>query len=309
DDFAYSIYTSGSTGVPKGTLTTHTNVIRVVKDTNYIDLRPEDRLLQLSNPAFDGSVFDIFGALLNGASLVLPPKEQTMEVEGLAYFIKRSGVDVFFVTTALFNTLVELALEDLSQVRKILFGGERVSVKHTRNALAQLGPGKLLHMYGPTESTVYATYYPVDAIDDRLGTIPIGGPLANTTVYVLDERMEPVPLGVEGELVVGGPGLAAGYLNRVELTARRFIGHPFIEGRRLYRTGDLVRMLPNGHFEFLERKDKQVKLRGFRVELGEIENVLLRHSAVAEAVVTARGKNSDERMLCAYLVPVGQTGV
>ncbi len=308
-DFAYSIFTSGSTGVPKGTLTSHTNVIRVVKDTNYIELRPGDRLLQLSNVAFDGSVFDIFGALLNGAALVLPSIEQTMEVDRLAKFIRRWGIDVFFVTTALFNTLVELAVEDLSQVRKILFGGERVSVKHVRNALAQLGPGKLLHMYGPTESTVFATYYPVDSIDDRLGSIPIGRPLANTTVYVLDERLEPVPLGVEGELVIGGPGLAAGYLNRVELTEQRFIRHPFQDNAFLYKTGDLVRMLPEGQIEFLDRIDKQVKLRGFRVELGEIEAHLLRHPAVAEAVVTVRGNDSDERMLCAYLVLAAQSDI
>jgi len=324
-NFAYNIYTSGSTGTPKGALITHANVTRVVKNTNYIQITPDDRVLQLSNYAFDGSVFDIYGALLNGAGLVLVNKEHLLEVEQLMASIEKWAIDVFFVTTALFNTMVDVGLPRLHRVRKILFGGERVSPEHTQKALQHLGKDRILHMYGPTETTVYATYYPVDEVNRRLGTVPIGTPLANTTVFILDENLEPVPIGVEGEIFIGGSGVAAGYQNHVELTAEKFhfldIGGSFRENRPLnplnplnprksfskqstvlYRTGDLGRLLWNGQIEFLERKDKQVKLRGFRIELGEIEIHLLNHPQIRETYVTVRKDQHGDEYLCAYYV-------
>ena len=219
---AYIIYTSGTTGKPKGTLTTHYNVIRVVKNTNYINLTGHDRLLQLSNYAFDGSVFDIFGALLNGAALVMIKKEDVLAVNQLAKLIRSQQVTVFFVTTAMFNTLVQLGIDCLHDVRKILFGGERISIEHTQKALDYLGSHRIIHVYGPTETTVYAAYYFINSIDETRPTIPIGQPISNTTVYILDNCIKLVPIGVTGELYIGGEGTARGYLNNPELTAEKF---------------------------------------------------------------------------------------
>ncbi|MCP4229676.1 MAG: AMP-binding protein, partial [bacterium] len=218
----YIMYTSGSTGKPKGTLTTHTNVVRVVRNTNYIDITTDDRLLQLSNYAFDGSVFDIYGALLNGAALVLPERGQALSADRLAAFIFGEMISVFFVTTALFNVLVDVAVEGFQHVRKVLFGGERVSVAHVRKAFQFMGKGRILHVYGPTETTVYATYYVVEDLEEQMGTIPIGKPIANTTVYIMDSRMNPVPIGVTGEVFIGGDGVSRGYLNNPELTEANF---------------------------------------------------------------------------------------
>ncbi|MCP5054897.1 MAG: AMP-binding protein, partial [bacterium] len=217
----YVVFTSGSTGTPKGVLTTHANVTRVVKETNYIDLSERDTLLQLSNYAFDGSVFDIYGALLNGASLVLLKKEDVFTVEELSKMIKRQAVNVFFITTAYFNTLTELEIECFKNIRKVLFGGERVSVEHTAKALNYLGKNKIIHVYGPTETTVYATYYPVDELEGAPVTIPIGTPLANTTVYVLNKVLRPIAMGIPGELYIGADGLARGYLNDPGYTAKK----------------------------------------------------------------------------------------
>ncbi|MCP5106848.1 MAG: AMP-binding protein, partial [bacterium] len=289
-------YTSGSTGKPKGTLTTHANVIRVVRDTNYIDITADDRLLQLSNYAFDGSVFDIYGALLNGAALVLPERGQALSADRLAAFIFGEMISVFFVTTALFNVLVDVAVEGFQHVRKVLFGGERVSVAHVRKAFQFMGKGRILHVYGPTETTVYATYYVVEDLEEQMGTIPIGKPIANTTVYIMDSRMNPVPIGVTGEVFIGGDGVSRGYLNNPELTEANF--YRSYKSYRTYKTGDLARWLPDGNIEFIGRRDHQVKIRGFRIEMGEIERKLLSHKDVTEAVVIA----VEQQQLCAYIV-------
>ncbi|MCX6582995.1 MAG: amino acid adenylation domain-containing protein [Candidatus Aminicenantes bacterium] len=314
---AYVIYTSGSTGKPKGTLTTHANVIRVVRNTNYIELTGNDRILQLSNYAFDGSVFDIFGALLNGSVLVLADRETASAVDRLAASIRRRQVTVFFVTTALFNTLVDLELTCLGNIRKLLFGGERVSLEHSRKALATLGKGKIVHVYGPTETTVYASFYFIDHIEAGAVTIPIGKPIANTTLYIFDKNLNLAPVGIPGEIYIGGEGIARGYLNNPELTAEKFkiisgalradIHHssfdlPRIHHSNLYCTGDLARWLTDGNIEFLGRIDHQVKIRGFRIELGEIESQLLKHERIKEVVVINR-KDRDDKYLCAYIVP------
>jgi amino acid adenylation domain-containing protein len=313
---AYIIYTSGTTGKPKGNMTSHCNAVRVVKETNYIRLDVNDRLLQLSNYAFDGSVFDIYGALLNGGALVLLQPGTAAEVDKVAELIKREQVTVFFVTTALFNMLVEFRLTDLKDTRKILFGGERVSVEHSRRALDFLGKDRVVHVYGPTEATVYASYYPIKGIEDHALTIPIGKPLANTSIYILDPALKLVPVGISGELYIGGEGVARGYLNRPELTAERFVIGQLslvnsdpndqcpMTNDRLYRTGDLARWLADGNIEFLGRIDNQVKVRGFRIELGEIESYLLNHPQIEEALVIAREseKEGGDRYLSAYFV-------
>jgi amino acid adenylation domain-containing protein len=307
-NLSYVIYTSGSTGIPKGVLTTQTNVTRVVKNTNYIDIEPGDRILQLSNYAFDGSVFDIYGALLNGAELVMINKDEVLEIRRLLEVIKRKGITVFFVTTALFNTLVEMEIGCFDQVRKVLFGGERVSMEHSGKALDYLGKGRIIHVYGPTETTVYATYHFIDSIDAASGNIPIGKPISNTTAYILDKHLHPVLIGVTGELYIGGTGGARGYLNNPELTAEKFIEIYFDRSHRsyrthnkLYKTGDLVRMLPDGSIEFLGRIDHQIKIRGFRVELGEIESQLMKHKEIKEAVVLAPTYENGDRYLCGYI--------
>ena len=301
-NLAYVMYTSGSTGKPKGNLIMHYNISRVVKDTNYINITAQDVMLQLSNYAFDGSTFDIFGSLLNGAKLVLMNKETLLDLPKLIELIRKEQITLFFITTALFNTLVDINVEGFRGIRKILFGGERVSVSHVRRALNYLGKGKLIHVYGPTESTVYATFHPIDEVDETSGTIPIGKPLANTKAYVvsLDNLLKPV--GVPGELCIAGDGLARGYLKRPELTGEKFVPNPFVEGEIMYRTGDLVRWLPSGDIEFLGRIDQQIKLRGFRIELGEIESQLVKYTPIQEAVVSDRADLNGNKYLCAYVV-------
>ncbi|KAA6443594.1 non-ribosomal peptide synthetase, partial [Bacillus swezeyi] len=187
DDAAYIIYTSGSTGMPKGVVTPHYSAVRVVRNTNYIDIRTDDVILQLSNYSFDGSIFDIFGALLNGASLVMIEKETVLNINELADVIEKEKVSVMFMTTALFNTLADINIDSLANLRKILFGGERISIPHAKKVLGRIGQDKLIHVYGPTESTVYATYYFINEIDEAAETIPIGRPLANTSALIMDE--------------------------------------------------------------------------------------------------------------------------
>jgi amino acid adenylation domain-containing protein len=301
-DPAYTIFTSGSTGNPKGTLTTHANVIRVVRDTNYIELTENDRILQLSNYAFDGSVFDIYGALLNGAALILIKKEDVFVVDQLAHLLKKEKITLFFLTTALFNTLVDLKIESFDNIKNVLFGGERVSVEHTEKALGHIGKNKIIHVYGPTETTVYATYYPVNEIHEGQQTIPIGKPIANTMIYILARNLMPVPFGVCGQVCIGGPGVATGYLNNPELTSEKFITNPFVKGDRMYLSGDLGRQLPDGNIEFIGRIDQQVKIRGYRIELSEIEKRLLKIDGISQTRVIAREKMSGEKYLCAYFV-------
>ena len=306
-DLAYMMYTSGSTGKPKGSLINHFNISRVVKNTNYLAITPRDVILQLSNYAFDGSTFDIFGALLNGAALVLIAKEEVLDLDKLAAVIEQQKVTVFFITTALFNTLADLKLESLKKIRKVLFGGERASLPHVRKAFNYLGAGKMIHVYGPTESTVFATYFPIDGLDGRPGSVPIGKPIANTSIYIVDHSDNIQPIGVPGELCIAGDGLAAGYFKRPDLTAEKFVSNPFVPGERMYRTGDLGKWLPDGNIEFLGRTDHQVKIRGFRIELGEIETKLLGHGLVKEAVVVARDDpRGPSKYLCAYIVPAGE---
>ncbi|MFC2155236.1 condensation domain-containing protein, partial [Acidobacteriota bacterium] len=295
------MYTSGSTGSPKGTLITHSNVVRVVRNTNYITLTKSDRILQLSNYSFDGSIFDIFGSLLNGAALIINP-DDISSLEKVSTFIKKAQITVFFVTTALFNVLVNEDIGCFENVRKVLFGGERVSVEHTKRLLEYIGKNKIIHMYGPTETTVFATYYIINKIDNTSGTIPIGGPVANTSIYIVDRKLNPVPVGLVGEIYIGGDGAAARYLNNPELTSEKFEKSPFIRGERLYRAGDLARWLPDGNLEFIGRVDQQVKLRGFRIELEEIERHILNYENIKKAVVYLKKNNNGEKYLCASIV-------
>lgn len=299
EDFAYIIYTSGSTGKPKGTLIRHKNVQRVCKYPNYIDITTEDRILQMSNYAFDGSIFDIFAALFNGAGLVMITTETMMNISDLSKFIIDKKVSISFMTTALFNSLVDNSIEALNSIRKILFGGEQVSVNHVNTALKTLGKDKLIHVYGPTETTVFATFYPIIE-DNYKSNIPIGKPLTGTGLYVLNESLKPIPVGLIGELYISGDGLAAGYLNREDLTDERFIQSPFNENEKLYKTGDLVKWNDEGNIVFEGRADQQVKVRGFRIELGEIESVISSFEAVNRCAVIARDFKGTKQLIAFY---------
>ncbi|UJR87255.1 MULTISPECIES: non-ribosomal peptide synthetase [Sandaracinus] len=301
-DLLQVMYTSGSTGKPKGVLLPHRGIIRTALNRSYLEIDPDDRLLQLSNYVFDGSTFDIFGALLNGATLVLVPEHVLKDVDRVGELVREERVTKFLATTALFNLLVERARPDLEGVRAILFGGQAVSAAHVQRAFDALGPGRLVHMYGPSETSVYATHHRVDVIDETLGTIPIGVPLDHTRVYVVDRHLAPQPIGVAGEIVVGGDALALGYLNRPELTEAAFVADPFVPRGVLYRTGDIGCWLPDGTLRFLGRRDHQVKIRGLRVETGEIETRLLDHPAMRAAHVAVRDDVLGNKSLVAYVV-------
>jgi amino acid adenylation domain-containing protein len=312
NSLAYVIFTSGSTGQPKGVATPHRSIARLVFGNDYTNFGPDRVYLQLSTVSFDASTFELWGALLHGAKLVIAPAGLP-DFRQLEDLVGRHRVTTLFLTTTLFNQVVEHFPQALRGVAEILTGGEVVSVLHIAKAQAALGSNsQLIHVYGPTEGTTFTTYYripPSIALD--LASIPIGAPIANTQVYVLDKRLTPVPVGVPGELYIGGAGLARGYLNRPELTTERFVANPFSDDpqAKLYRTGDLCRWHADGNLEFLRRLDEQIKLRGFRIELGEIEAVLKEHPSVAQCVVVLREDRPGDKLLVAYCVPAGSAKI
>lgn len=303
DDLAYVIYTSGSTGKPKGVAIPHRAINRLVVNTDYAQLTADDVVAFASNCSFDAVTFEVWGALLNGARLVMVPRDILLTPEALAAFLRAHGVTTLFLTTALFNQMAMETPSAFGALRHLLFGGEAVDPRRVRAVLEHGAPKRLLHVYGPTESTTFATWQLVEHVSPDATTVPIGRPIGNTQVYVLDEDRQPAPIGVPGELYIGGDGLAHGYLHQPELTADVFISDPFSSDSeaRLYRTGDLVRQRPDGSIEFLGRMDGQVKIRGFRIELGEIEAILGRHPAIQQVVVTVN--DEGEKRLVAYIVP------
>lgn len=301
---AYVLYTSGSSGQPKGVVTSHRGVLRLVCGNDYVRFGA-NRVFCLHSPAtFDASTFEIWGALLHGATcIVLPADQPTPRVLGER--LRRHHVTTLFMTTALFNTVVDEEPDALSGAEDILVGGEALSVKHVRRARELLPDARLVNVYGPTETTTFATFYEIPKHVPRdLLSIPIGRPISNTTAYVLDSLLQPAPIGVVGELFIGGDGLAIAYLERPELTAQRFVPDPFIvsTGARLYRTGDLARRLEDGCIEFVGRVDDQVKIRGFRIEPGEIEHALRNHTDVRDVTIMVQVDQRGEKRLVAYVV-------
>ena len=301
DSCAYIIYTSGSTGKPKGVIVSHRAINRLVMNTNYITIQQRDRVAQASNISFDAATFEVWGALLNGATLIDIDRETLLSPSNLATVIKQSQIDILFLTTALFEQLAWEIPDALSSLKYLLFGGECVSLSAVKRLLETGKPQHLLHVYGPTENTTFSTWYPVETLAENAKTLPIGGAISNTQVYILDQEQTPVPLGIAGELYLGGDGVAQGYLNRPQLTGEKLIKNPFGEGK-LYKTGDLARYLPDGNIEFIGRLDNQVKIRGFRIELGEIEAILSQHSEIREATVKKCQISETEEQLVAYIV-------
>lgn len=304
ENLAYVMYTSGSTGTPKGVAVRHRGVMRLVLGGDYVSLGPDKTFLQHSPVSFDASTFEIWAPLLHGGRCVLYPGRRT-DVAELGRLIRAERVNVLWLTSALFNYIMDEAPDILSPVAQLLVGGEALSVAHVRRALERLPATQLINGYGPTESTTFTCCHAIPReLPADCRSIPLGRPIANTQVYVLDRSMTPVPAGVVGELWIGGDGLAQGYWNRPELTAEQFVPHPWETGAQLYRSGDLVRIRSDGNLEFLGRDDEQVKVRGYRIELGEIESVLGRHAGVKECVVAAKDDGNGGRQLVGYVAPL-----
>ncbi len=305
ENLAYVMYTSGSTGQPKGVSVIHRGVVRLVKNTNYANFTADEIFLQLAPISFDASTFEIWGALLNSAKLVIMPPQPPSLAE-LGNALRRYQVTTLWLTAGLFHQMVNERLEDLQELRQLLAGGEALSVPHVKKVLQMLKNGVLINGYGPTENTTFTCCYPMTEVSQVGETVPIGPPISNTQVYVLDEHRHPVPIGTPGELYIGGDGLAREYFRRPELTAEKFVYVPIFgehtEPLRLYKTGDLVRCRPDGILEFIGRIDHQIKLRGFRIEPGEIETTLQQFPNVRQALVIAKEISPDDKRLIAYLV-------
>jgi amino acid adenylation domain-containing protein len=325
------MYTSGSTGKPKGVSILHRGVVRLVTNTNYIKLTNEEVFLQFAPISFDASTFEIWGCLLNGGKLVIAPP-QALSVEELGRVIQQYQITTLWLTAGLFHLMVDRHIDALKSLHQLLAGGDILSVPHVRKFLDRVKNCQLINGYGPTENTTFTCCYPIRSPLNPDASIPIGYPISNTQVYILDETLQVVADGVAGELYIGGDGLARGYFNQPQLTAEKFIFHnfdlalqipslpenldlsagiPFLggerQGERLYKTGDLARYLPDGSVEFLGRIDNQVKIRGFRIELGEIERVLAQHPQVRETIVLARKNATAEKQLVAYIVAKDRT--
>lgn len=305
-NLAYVIYTSGSTGIPKGVEVEHRSIVRLVKQSNYVELRPEDRFLQFAPVSFDASTFEIWACLLNGAQLVVFPPG-TPSIGELVQVIEQKKITIMWLTAGLFHQVIDLEGSRLGSVRQLLAGGDVLSTVHVRKALELAPQMRLINGYGPTENTTFSCCYGMrkDGGHRIADSVPIGQPITNTRAYVLDANFEPVPAGILGELYVGGIGLARGYANRPDLTAEKFIPDPLngSVGGRLYRTGDVVRWRRDGTLEFAGRRDNQVKVRGYRIEPAEIERALLECADVQQAVVIARGDHAEDKRLVAYVVP------
>ena len=281
----------------------HSNVVRLVISANYVELTPDDVVLLLAPLAFDASTFEIWGALLNGARLVVYPAGR-FDISRLKRVVAEAGISVLWLTAAVLHQVVD---EDIAAIAGVqtASGGRRRALgsPHVRRIIRASNGGRLINGYGPTEGTTFSVCFPATSPADVDDAVPIGRPISNTQVYVLDDGLQPVPAGVAGELYIAGAGLARGYLGRAGLTAERFVADPFgPAGSRMYRTGDLARWRADGVLDFLGRADAQVKLRGFRIEPGEIEAALTRHAGVAQAAVIAREDQPGNKRLVAYVV-------
>jgi amino acid adenylation domain-containing protein len=309
---AYVIYTSGSTGSPKGVMVEHGNVIRLVKNPNYVELNEETRILQTGAPVFDATTLEIWGSLLNGGRLVIVKNDVILDGHRLGKALIKNHINTLWLSSPLFNQLMQRHSDIFSfpGLKYLLVGGDVLLPRYINEVRNKNKKLNVINGYGPTENTTFSTCYAIK--DDFQRSVPIGRPISNSTAYILDEHFHLQPVGVWGELYVGGKGVSRGYLNNPVLTNERFIKNPLSKRHRLYRTGDVTRWLWDGNIEFLGRKDHQVKIRGYRVESGEIKACLLKHPLVKEAVIIVQQQGepyktgeSEEKYLCAYVVAAG----
>ena len=304
DDAVYVMFTSGSTGVPKGVAVPHRAVHRLVVEPLFCTVRPGDRVANTSNPAFDASTFEIWGALAAGGCVVPQPAVTDQPIDEWTARLTDLGITAMFLTTSLFHLIARVRPAGLRDVGTVVVGGEQLDLPAVRRVLAAGPPSRLVNGYGPTETTTFAAYF--DCTGPALAgltRIPVGYPLQHTSLHVLGPDLGAVPAGEVGELCIGGPGVALGYVGRPDLTTERFVAHPRT-GERLYRSGDLARLLPGGVFEVLGRRDRQVKLRGFRIELDEVEAAATATGRVSAAYVEKLGEG-PQAVLAAAVVPAG----
>lgn len=310
ESLAYVMYTSGSSGRPKGVCVTHRNIVRLVRDTNYVRFEPGDRVAQISNAAFDAATFEIWGTLLNGGELVGFSRETILSPERMETALRERGISIMVMATPLFNQLAAANPRIFASVSQLLVGGDVMAVSKARSVAALPGV-TLVNGYGPTECTTFATAQLVGSLPPDAQRVPIGRPISNTTCYILDDSLRLKKPGVTGQLFIGGDGVARGYLGNPELTSERFLPDPFAAepDARMYATGDLACMLPDGSMDFLGRADFQVKVRGFRVELTEIDAVLAEHPAISEAATFTVGDQAEDKSIVGCYVTGADSAV
>jgi amino acid adenylation domain-containing protein/thioester reductase-like protein len=306
-DIAYVMYTSGTTGKPKGVIVPHYAISRLVKNTNYIKINSQDKIAQASSISFDASTFEIWGAILNGGCLICLSRSLLLNPTKFAQFLESEGISILWLTSELFNQYSSINPAMFRNLTYLLAGGDVLNPEKVKLVLeCSFGsPKYFLNGYGPTENTTFTTTFLISKRAIRKARIPIGKPISNTSVYVLDKMLEPVPVGVAGDLYTGGMGLAYGYLNLPDLTSEKFIANPFSDqpNDKLYRTGDRVRWLPDGNLDYLGREDRQVKIRGLRVEIEAIQEHIIHYPAVSQCFVTTYNNKLRGKLLVAYIVP------
>jgi amino acid adenylation domain-containing protein len=300
DDLAYVIYTSGTTGNPKGVMVEHRNVIRLINPCSYFPLNQDNVLLSTGSISFDATIIEFFGTLLNGSKLILTQQNDLMELSKLKNIVNINRVNSLWMTASWFSSVVENDINFFKNITQLIVGGDVVSASHILKVFKNYPEIKIVNGYGPTENTTFSATFQIK--NEKYIKIPIGRPIPNTQIYILNKNLQPAPIGVAGKIYTAGSGLARGYLNKAELTQDKFITNPFTVGERMYDTGDLGCWLPDGNIEFLGRNDRQVKIRGFRIEIEEIENIILKYSADLKQVAVEVKENNQDKVLVAYLV-------
>jgi amino acid adenylation domain-containing protein/non-ribosomal peptide synthase protein (TIGR01720 family) len=298
-DLAYIMYTSGSTGEAKGVMIEHRNVVRLVKNINYVPLNADTNILLTGAVVFDATTFEYWGSLLNGGTLHIIDEDTLLNPVAFKQEIINSKINTLWLTTGLFNQLVDDDVSIFETITYLLMGGERISVSHVNQFRENCRNTTLIHCYGPTENTTFSTTF---TITDSSQNIPIGKPISNSSIFILDEGLNMLPVGAIGEIYTGGDGIARGYLNQVKLTTEKFIQSPFDSVQKLYKSGDLAYWQADGNIQFIGRTDFQVKIRGFRIELGEIERILNTHPSIKESFVVADKEESGSKYIIAYFV-------
>ncbi|WP_164466160.1 non-ribosomal peptide synthetase [Chryseobacterium carnipullorum] len=302
DNLAYVIYTSGSTGKPKGVQVEHKSIVSLSTTCDYISLTDQTVWLSTGSISFDATTIEYWGTLLNGGKLVLTTTDTLLNITLFKTLILENKITTLFMTTSWFHQVVEEDVSVFQSLKYLLVGGDTVLYKYTDKVKKLYPDLTVIIVYGPTENTTFSTSYLIEVTGH---TLPIGKPIKDSYAYILDKHMNPAPIGVVGELVVGGSGVARGYLNNKELTNEKFVANPFKAGDRLYKTGDLAKWLPDGNIEFIGRKDDQVKIRGYRIELGEIENALSGLPGIVQSCVLASADEQGNKRLIAYVVMEG----